>query len=62
MDHDYVRNALERNDFSDFEDCLQDECALQNNADYIITRNIDDFANSNVPAVTPADFLKKHMS
>lgn len=62
VDHDYVRNALERNDFSDFEDCLQDECALQNNADYIITRNIDDFANSNVPAVTPADFLKKHMS
>lgn len=61
-EHENVRHALERNDFSDFEDCLQDECAVQNNAEYIITRNIDDFANSNIPAITPADFLKKHIS
>lgn len=47
---------------ADFEDCLHDECAVQNSADYIITRNTDDFANSNIPAVTPADFLKKHIS
>ncbi len=59
-DHESVRNALKRNDFSDFEDCLQDECAIQNHADYIITRNTDDFKNSNVPAVTPADFLKEY--
>lgn len=61
-EHENVRHALERNDFSDFEDCLQDECAVQNNAEYIITRNIDDFVNSNIPAITPADFLKKHIS
>lgn len=59
VDHENVRHALERNDFSDFEDCLQDECAVQNNADYIITRNIDDFSNSNISAVTPSDFLKR---
>lgn len=57
--HENVRNALERNDFPDFEDCLQDECASQNHADYIITRNIDDFFNSNIPAITPSDFLKR---
>lgn len=62
VDHEHVRHALERNDFSDFEDCLHDECAVQNCADYIITRNINDFANSNIPAITPADFLKKHIS
>lgn len=62
VDHENVRHALERNDFSDFEDCLQDECAVQNNADYIITRNIDDFSNSNISAVTPSDFLRGHIS
>ena len=49
-----------RNDFPDFEDCLQDECAAQSHADYIITRNTDDFSNSNVPAITPSDFLEKY--
>ena len=58
--HENVRHALERNDFPDFEDCLQDECATQNHADYIITRNIDDFSSSNIPAITPLDFLEKY--
>lgn len=57
-DHESVRNALKRNDFSDFEDCLQDECAKQVNADYIVTRNMNDFSASDVPAVTPEDFLE----
>lgn len=57
--HENVRHALERNDFSDFEDCLQDECAAQNYADFIITRNTDDFLCSNIPAITPSDFLDK---
>lgn len=60
VDHESVRHALERKDFPDFEDCLQDECAMQHHADYIITRNITDFSNSNIPAITPMDFLKKY--
>lgn len=60
VNHKNVQHALERNDFPDFEDCLQDECAAQNLADYIITRNIDDFSNSKIPAITPADFLEKY--
>ena len=39
--HEKVCNAIERNDFSDFEDCLQDECAKEVSADYIITRNVE---------------------
>lgn len=58
--HENVRHALERNDFTDFEDCLQDECAIQSHADYIITRNTPDFSNSNIPAITPSDFLAKY--
>ena len=56
--HENVRNALKRTDFSDFEDCLQDECAKQIHADYIVTRNIGDFASSDIPAIMPDDLLK----
>jgi hypothetical protein len=58
-DHESVRRALERNDFSDFEDCPQDECARLVHADYIITRNIADFTTSEIPSLTPADFNKR---
>ena len=57
-DHESVRNALQRDDFSDFEDCLQDECAKQVYADYIVTRNINDFSTSDTPAILPEDLLK----
>lgn len=56
-EHEKVVNALKRKDFTDFEDCLQDECAASINASYIITRNISDFKNSKVKAVTPEQFL-----
>lgn len=41
--HDAVVDAIERDDFKDFEDCLQDKCGLAVGADYIITRNVKDF-------------------
>ena len=53
-----ILDAIEKNSFSDFEDCLQDKCAKEVGADYIITCNTKDFANSEVPAVTPKEFLK----
>ena len=56
--HENVKNALLRDDFSDFEDCLQDECAKNVIAEYIITRNVIDFSTSNTPAITPENFLK----
>jgi hypothetical protein len=33
-------------------------CAKNTECDYIITRNVSDFEQSPVPAVTPAEFLE----
>ena len=51
--------ALTNEVFGDMEDCLQTECAKSAGADYIITRNMDDFTDSPIPAILPEDFLKK---
>ena len=53
-----LMSALRNKEFSDLEDCLQSICAKNVKADYIITRNIKDFTNSEVPAILPEDFLK----
>ena len=45
-------------DFSDYEDALQTLSAQNIKADYIITRNIKDFINSPIPAITPENFLQ----
>ena len=55
--HEKVCDAIEYTEFSDFEDCLQYECAKEISADYIITRNVQDFRYSEVKAVTPKEFL-----
>lgn len=55
--HESVCYAIERDDFPDFEDCLQDECAKEIQADFIVTRNIDDYRHSEVKAITPYEFL-----
>ena len=47
-------------DFSDFEDAVIAATASREGASYIITRNTGDFVKSPVPAMTPADFLKKY--
>ena len=53
-----IHNALTFN-MSDFEDAIIAATALREGAEYIITRNIKDFAQSPIPAVTPGDFLRK---
>lgn len=55
--HERVCSAIERDDFPDFEDCLQDECAKEFSADFIVTRNIEDFRSAKVKAITPRDLL-----
>lgn len=44
-------------EMSDFEDALVSAVAVSYSVDYIVTRNIKDFAKSTVEAVTPTDFL-----
>jgi len=34
--------------------------ALAMNADVIITRNLNDYQNSPIPALTPEQFLQRH--
>jgi len=41
----------------DYEDAVIASIAFRENASYIVTRNIADYANSPVPAITPADFI-----
>lgn len=52
-----VLSALSNETFEDFEDSVQSECASDFGADYIVTRNIKDFAHSGVPAILPEDLL-----
>lgn len=54
-----IMDAIEKDSFADFEDCLQDKCAKEVGADYIITVNEKDFANSEIEAINPYEFLKK---
>lgn len=54
-----ILSALDNENFSDFEDCLQEECAVAVSADYIVTRNLKDFVSSRVPAILPNEFVEK---
>ena len=56
--NDKIISALENDDFSDLEDCLQDECAQFINAEYIITRNTKDFKSSKIKVIEPQNFVK----
>lgn len=58
IDKAKILNALGNDRFSDFEDCLQMECAISFRADYIVTRNCDDFLGSSIPCIEPDEFCK----
>ena len=54
----YRRNTFESN-FKDFEDAIQYFTALENNIDYIVTRNTNDYIKSIIPIITPTELLIK---
>ena len=60
--HKNVQEAID-SDFSDFEDALQNYSAIENQCDYIVTRNIKDYSISELSVKNPADFilLYKHL-
>ncbi|MDE7153864.1 MAG: PIN domain-containing protein [Muribaculaceae bacterium] len=43
--------------FTDFEDGLQYQAAMEANCDCIISRNKKDFGNSKIPVLTAAEFM-----
>ena len=57
IDKEKILAGLQNEDFSDFEDCLQMECAKAYRAEYIVTRNTDDFKTSEVKAIHPNEYL-----
>jgi predicted nucleic acid-binding protein len=59
VDKQKIIKALQNENFDDIEDYLQIECAKSASADYLITRNMDDFTESPLTAILPDDFLKR---
>jgi hypothetical protein len=45
--------------FADFEDALQAAAARSAGASFIVTRNVKDFRFSQVPALSPREFLNR---
>jgi len=43
--------------WKDFEDAVQFSVAKENNVEYIITRNKADFESSDIPCMSPAEFI-----
>ena len=56
IDRTKLLSALDDSSFSDFEDCLQVKCAANARVNYIITRNLSDFAASPIPCLSASDF------
>ncbi len=44
--------------FTDFEDALQYHCAIKLDCNILITRNEKDFKGSDIPVMTPDEYLK----
>lgn len=56
IDHKNVLDAL-KSKFSDFEDALQHDSAIEHQCEYIITRNIEDYKNAEIPVLLPEEFI-----
>lgn len=58
IDDKIIDLALNDNTFTDFEDGIQYFTAIENEQDVIITRNLKDFRNSKLPAMTAKQFIE----
>ncbi len=59
IDQDVIKKGL-KSKHKDFEDALQILCAYKvEELDYIVTRNIKDFKDSEIPAFPPDELLTK---
>ena len=56
INHQNVLDSL-RSKFSDFEDALQHSSAVENQCEYIITRNIEDYKNAEIKVLLPEEFI-----
>ncbi len=57
---EHIQPALdEKSHIKDIEDSLQIQSAKEGNCNLIITRNVPDFLESEIPAISPDDFLNR---
>lgn len=64
---DFVVQPVDKTNFQrarqlplkDFEDAVVAAVAEASGSQYIVTRNVSDFASTPVPAITPAEFLEE---
>ena len=60
VDTNIIIDALANRElYADNAKKILEECAVESMADYIVTRNPADFANSRVKVILPEEFLKK---
>ena len=57
IDKAKLLSGLANEEFSDFENCLQMECAKSYGAEYIVTRNVSDYSVSDIKAILPSEYL-----
>lgn len=55
---DDLKKAIDTK-FRDYDDAVQSACAVRIKANYIITWNTEDFMESKVAAINPAEFLER---
>ena len=60
VDKKNIEMALNCKNFKDFEDAIQHFCARENDMEFIITRNVSDYRYSNIPVLTPMQFLNSY--
>lgn len=56
VDQSNIMKALDSG-FLDFEDAVQHYCALENGCDSIVTRNVEDYRDSEIEVLTPREFV-----
>jgi len=56
-DKESIKAVLSKEAWNDLEDGLQMQCASDMNLDYIVTRNIKDFKESDVLPILPEQFI-----
>ena len=58
VDQQTIKDAISSG-FNDFEDSIQYNCARAcKKIDVLVTRNVKDFKNTEIPVMTPSDYLK----
>ena len=58
IDKQIIMNTLGNDKWPDLEDGLQMQCAITENLDYIVTRDLGGFENSTILSCSPEEFFK----